>query len=72
MQTDVVLSRMFSIGSAEVNLVLGVFNIFNKRNVIHIYDTSLLHTTGDPGGSAGNTRAWSPARHFVLSAGISW
>jgi len=72
MQTDVVLSRMFSIGPTELNLVLGVFNLFNRRNVVHIYDTSLFHTSGDPGGPEGNPRAWSPARHFILSAGISW
>ncbi len=72
MQTDIVLSRMFCIGSTELNLVLGVFNLFNRENIVHIYDTSLFHTTGDPGGAAGNARAWSPARHFILSAGISW
>ncbi|MCD4702537.1 MAG: TonB-dependent receptor, partial [Candidatus Aegiribacteria sp.] len=72
MQTDVTLSRMFHIGPTELNLVLGVFNIFNRKNVVHIYDTSLFHTTADPGGSGGNPRAWSPARHFILSAGISW
>ncbi|NOQ22387.1 MAG: outer membrane beta-barrel protein [Candidatus Aegiribacteria sp.] len=71
-QTDIVLSRMFSIGSTELNLVLGVFNLFNRKNIVHIYDTSLFHTSGDPGGSTGNARAWSPARHFILSAGISW
>ena len=72
MQTDVVLSRMFSIGPTELNLVLGVFNIFNRKNVVHIYDTSLFHSSGDPGGPAGNPRAWSPARHFILSAEVSW
>ncbi|RKZ08256.1 hypothetical protein DRQ25_09505 [Candidatus Fermentibacteria bacterium] len=72
MQTDLVLSRMFSIGPTELNLVLGVFNIFNRKNVVHIYDTSIFHSSGDPGGPEGNPRAWSPARHFVLSAGISW
>ncbi len=72
MQTDVTLSRMFCIGSFELDLVMGVFNLFNRKNVIHIYDSSLFHTTSDPGGEAANPRAWSPARHLILSAGISW
>ncbi|RKZ06352.1 hypothetical protein DRQ25_14105 [Candidatus Fermentibacteria bacterium] len=72
MQTDVILSRMFNIGPTELNLVLGVFNLFNRKNVAQIYDTALFHSGGDPGGSEGNPRAWSPARHFILSAGISW
>ena len=72
MQTDVTVSRMFRIGPTELNLVLGVFNLFNRKNVVHIYDTSFFHTTGNPGGAAGNPRAWSPARHFILAAGISW
>jgi hypothetical protein len=71
-QTDVTLSRVFPIGPVELDLVLGVFNLFNRMNVVHIYDTALFRTSGDPGGSAGNPRAWSPARHFMLSAGISW
>ncbi|MCK5063964.1 MAG: TonB-dependent receptor [Candidatus Fermentibacteraceae bacterium] len=72
MQTDVTLSRMFRIGPTELNLLLGVYNLFNRKNVVHIYDTSLFRSIGDPGGSMGNPRAWSPARHFILSAGISW
>ena len=72
MQTDVTLSRVIPIGPVELDLVLGVFNLFNRKNVVHIYDTALFHTSGDPGGTAGNPRAWSPARHFMLSAGISW
>ncbi len=72
MQTDVTVSRMFRIGPTELNLLLGIFNIFNRKNVVHIYDTSFFHATRDPGGAAGNPRAWSPARHFILSAGISW
>lgn len=72
MQTDATLSRTIPIGPIELDLVLGVFNLFNRKNVIHIYDTNLFRTSGDPGGSAGNPRAWSPARHFMLSAGISW
>ncbi|MCK4807767.1 MAG: hypothetical protein KAT09_08975, partial [Candidatus Aegiribacteria sp.] len=72
MQTDLTLSRMFRIGPTELDLVLGVFNLFNRKNVVHIYDTFLFHTTGDPSGATGNPRVWSPARHFILSAGISW
>jgi len=72
MQTDVTLSRMFSIGPVELDLVLGVFNLFNRKNVVNIYDTSLFHAERDPGGAEGNPRSWSPARHFMISAGVSW
>jgi len=72
MQTDVTVSRMIPAGPVELDLVLGIFNLFNRQNVVHIYDTSLFRSTGDPGGVMGNPRAWSPARHFVLSAGVSW
>ena len=72
MQTDITLSRVFSAGAVELNLVLGAFNLFNRKNVVHIYDTALYRTSGNPGGEMGNPRSWSPARHFMLSAGISW
>ncbi|MCD4846979.1 MAG: TonB-dependent receptor [Candidatus Aegiribacteria sp.] len=72
MQTDLTLSRMFNIGPTDLTLVLGVFNLFNRMNVAHIYDTALFNTTGNPTGAMGNPRAWSPARHFILSVGLSW
>ncbi|MBD3277148.1 MAG: outer membrane beta-barrel protein, partial [Candidatus Aegiribacteria sp.] len=72
MQTDVTLSRSAGLGPAELEVTLGVYNVFNRHNVVQIYDTALFHSTGDPGGELGNPRAWSPARHFALTAGISW
>ncbi len=72
MQTDVTVSRMIPLGPLELDIVLGVFNLFNRKNVVHIYDSTLFHTEGDPGGTMGNPRAWSPARHIMLSAGVSW
>jgi len=49
-----------------------VFNLFNRKNVVEIYDTALFHQTGDPTGELGNPRAWSPARHFLLTAEVRW
>lgn len=72
MQTDLTVSRGFDFGIGEVKFMAGVFNIFNRDNITHIYDTSLFHTTGDPTGEMGNPRAWSPVRHFLFSAVVSW
>lgn len=72
MQTDLTLTRGFSVAGKELRLAFAVFNVFNRRNIIHIYDTLLFHTSDDPTGEMGNPRAWSPARHFLLSAFLSW
>lgn len=72
MQTDLTCSRSFDIGPTELNLIINVYNLFNRRNIIQIYDTALFHTTGIPGGEMNNPRAWSPVRHFLLSAVLTW
>jgi hypothetical protein len=72
MQTDLTLSRNFYLGPAELNISAGVFNLFNRHNIVEIYDTALYRSTGEPGGIMENARSWSPARHFVLSAGVKW
>ncbi|HOP27545.1 MAG TPA: TonB-dependent receptor [Candidatus Sabulitectum sp.] len=72
MQTDLSVSRGFDLAGSELKVMFGVFNLFNRRNIIHIYDTSLFHSSGDPTGEMGNPRAWSPARHYLLSAVFSW
>ncbi len=72
MQTDITVSRGFDIGIGMIRLMAGIYNVFNRMNVVHVYDTGMYHTQGDPTGSMGNPRAWSPARHFLLSAVMSW
>jgi hypothetical protein len=72
MQTDITLSRTFQIASSELEFTAGIFNLFNRENIVHIYDTAYYRSTGLPGGPEGNARAWSPARHFILSAGLTW
>ncbi len=72
MQADLTLSKSFNFSLGEVNFMTGIFNLFNRRNVVHIYDTGLFHLTGDPTGEMGNPRSWSPARHFLFSAVIAW
>ncbi len=72
MQTDMTISKAIDIGIGEVSFMTGIFNIFNRRNITHIYDTGLFHSSGDPTGEMGNPRAWSPARHFLFSAVLSW
>ncbi len=72
MQTDLSFSRGFDVAGGDFKLMFGIFNIFNRKNICHIYDTQLFHVTGDPTGEMGNPRSWSPARHFLLSAVFSW
>ncbi len=72
MQTDVSISRSLDFGIGEVNFMAGIFNVFNRSNITHIYDAALFHSSGDPTGNMANPRAWSPARHFLFSAVLSW
>ncbi|MCD4707251.1 MAG: TonB-dependent receptor [Candidatus Sabulitectum sp.] len=72
MQTDITVSRDFSFGSGNIKFMAGIFNLFNRKNITHIYETALFHTSGDPTGEMGNPRAWSPARHLLFSAVVSW
>lgn len=72
MQTDLTFSRGFQFGQSDLKFMLGIYNVFNRSNIVHIYDTQLFHSSGDPTGAAGNPRAWSPARHFLLSAVLTW
>jgi hypothetical protein len=72
MQTDISISRGFNTGIGELKIMAGVFNLFNRRNILHIYDTALFHSSGDPTGEMENPRAWSAARHFLFSMVLSW
>jgi outer membrane receptor protein involved in Fe transport len=72
MQTDFSISRRFSTGLGEFRFMTGVFNLFNRKNILHLYDTALFHSSGDPTGEMGNPRAWSAARHFLFSAAVLW
>lgn len=72
MQTDLTLTRRQPVGPVELELMLGVYNLFGRRNVVEIYDSALFHATGDPTGQMGNPSAWSPARHFLLTLGVRW
>lgn len=72
MQTDLSVSRDIGTRYGRIKLVAGVFNLFNRSNNVHIYDTGLFHSVGDPTGDQSNPRAWSPARHYLFSAVLSW
>lgn len=71
-RTDVTMAREFQLAGTGLKIMFTVFNVFDHRNVVHIYDTELFHSTGDPTGTASNPRAWSAARHFLLSAAVTW
>lgn len=72
MQTDLSVSRGLSVADSDLKLMFSIFNLFNRKNIVHLYDTALFHSTGDPTGEMENPRAWSPARHFLLSAVLEW
>lgn len=71
MQTDLRCSRRFPLGGVNTEIHLSIQNLFNRRNLLSIYDTGLYRTTGEPGGTMGNPRAWSPSRLFMLSATLA-
>jgi len=72
MQTDLFLSRRMETVNGDLTINFSVFNLFNRRNIVKLYDPGLYHESGVPGGSMSNPRAWSPARRFLLTANLSW
>lgn len=72
LQVDAGMSRAFEAGGIEVEAGVTVYNVFDRRNLINIFDTGYYLETGEPGGSIGNPGAWAPARHAFAKVGISW
>jgi len=80
MNTDLRVEKRFWLGEGTFNIFMDVFNLFNRRNVDHIYDVAWYEADqdgdGEPdriaGGPADNPNAYSPARHFFLGADIRW
>ena len=72
MQTELTAAKTIPTDIGLVSINFTIFNLFNRRNIVNIYDAGLFHETGDPTGYQGNPRAWSPARHFLLAASVSW
>jgi hypothetical protein len=72
MQTDLSGTRKFQIGAAELEAKITVFNLFDRANIVRIFDTALYTDTGNPGGVRSNPAAYSPARHIFFSLGLSW
>ena len=72
MQTDLTLSREIGIRYGDFRVALSIFNIFDRKNIFNIHDTGLFHETGDPTGVMDNPRAWSAARHFLVSVVLEW
>lgn len=72
MQTDLGLSRRIWLAGTELKLQMTVYNLFDRRNIVTIYDPAYYLQTGDPGGIIGNPAAWSPARHFLFELGVEW
>ena len=72
MQTDLSCTRKFWIGSAELEAKATVFNLFDRANIVRIFDSDLYKSTGNPGGIRSNPAAFSPARHIFFGLGMSW
>jgi len=72
MQTDLTGTRKFWIGATELETKITVFNLFDRANIVRIFDTALYTNTGNPGGVRSNPAAYSPARHISFGLGISW
>lgn len=72
MQTDMSLSKRFPAGGLDAELSLTVYNVFDRRNLVNIFDTGHYLETGEPGGAMGNPGSWAPARHAFAKVGVSW
>jgi len=72
MQTDLSVSRRLWIDPFELEMMLTVYNLFDRSNVVRIFDPEWYLSTGDAGGIQSNPAAWAPARHFLLSMSIFW
>ncbi len=72
MQTDLSGTRSFWIGSSELEAKITIFNLFNRANIVRIFDAALYADTGDPGGYRANPAAYSPARHVFFGLSMNW
>ncbi|MCD4848934.1 MAG: TonB-dependent receptor [Candidatus Aegiribacteria sp.] len=72
METNIGLTRQFWPGFCEIELGLTIYNLFNRQNLIRIFDTGYYMETSEPGGVSGNPGTWSPARHIMLRLGVSF
>ncbi|MFO7948844.1 MAG: TonB-dependent receptor [Candidatus Fermentibacteraceae bacterium] len=72
MQTDLQASRRIWAGPLTLEARATVYNLFDRRNVVDIYDPALYLDGGDPGGATSNPAAWSPARHVMFGVSAQW
>lgn len=80
MNTDLQISRKFWAGGQTFTMYCTIFNLFNRRNIDHIYDAAWFEQDHDgdgspdhdPTGPYGNPGAWSPARQVLLGLKLEW
>ena len=72
MQSDMSAAKRFWTGGLEIEAKMTVFNLFNRRNIVRIYDPGIYLDSGDPGGSMSNPAAYSPARHVLFGISLRW
>jgi len=72
MNTNLTLSRVIQAGQLALKLEATVFNLFNRKNVLSVYDPFLFETTGEAGGIMCNPAAYASARHAFFSLGVEW
>jgi len=80
MNTNLRVEKQFWFLGSTFNVYMDVFNLFNRKNLDHIYNIAWYDADqdgdGEPdriaGGPEGNPNAYSPARHFYFGADIRW
>ncbi len=80
MNTNLRVEKQFWFLGSTFNVYMDVFNLFNRKNLDHIYNVPWYDADqdgdGEPdhiaGGPEGNPNAYSPARHFYFGADIRW
>jgi outer membrane receptor protein involved in Fe transport len=72
MQTDMSAARRIWTGGLEIEAKLTIYNLFNRKDVVRIFDPGIYMDLGDPGGSMSNPAAYSPARHVLFGVNLRW
>lgn len=72
MQTDVSASRKIWTGGLEMEARVTVYNIFDRKNLVRIFDPGIYLDSGEPGGLMENPAAYSPARHVLFGVDLRW
>jgi hypothetical protein len=73
MQTDLKFTKRFAI-SHDIRLLFLIegYNIFNRRNLLFIWDVEYYEESGNPEGRNFVPVVWGPRRHFRFGLGFEF